>query len=348
VISNNISSSDPAKASVAGQQVTALQQGFANLTLDTLFSVSHDAAGGDGYLDCDGSNMSNQSQFTLNIISNCTSAWTPWSACTSHQQTRHDKAGCTAVDETQACNSAPSVPNVSGPASGNISTSYDFSANGSIDPDNDSIQYQFDWGDGNISSWTSLVASGASSIASHVYASAGTYQIKTQAQDQYGAQSGWSAPFSFSASVVPPTPVPGQCKTPPNNQTYCAPSSPPSVPASSLCDKYDSARPPALSGSGPWSWTCYGQNGGSDMGCNAIVVPQLVGQCGTANGTAFCQGRLPTDADLCSSGTPIPGASSIDTNSYDISWQCQGTCGGSTVSCNAKGTKSCGWVETNP
>lgn len=69
------------------------------------------------------------------------------------------------------------------------------------------------------------------------------------------------------------------------------------------------------------------------------------GKCGTADGKTICDNSRPT---LCED----PETASIDYpdwgSIYDISWTCGGSCGGSTASCSAKGTKSCGWIETNP
>jgi len=95
------------------------------------------------------------------------------------------------------------------------------------------------------------------------------------------------------------------------------------------------------------NWTCT-DDCGNTKSCSAVVQPRVDGACGTANGGSFCQGRTPTDAELCSAGTSDPSASSIDINAYQVSWTCQGTCGGGTVSCSARGTKACGWIETNP
>lgn len=96
---------------------------------------------------------------------------------------------------------------------------------------------------------------------------------------------------------------------------------------------------------GNTSWSC--SNGcGTTVQCSAFVNPKINGTCATTD--SFCQARTPTDANLCSSGTPNPGASSINVDTYQTTWQCQGTCGGSTASCSAKGTKACGWIETNP
>lgn len=126
------------------------------------------------------------------------------------------------------------------------------------------------------------------------------------------------------------------------NQTFCAGSS---GPTSNLCA---AGTPSGVSGSGPWSWTC--DCGGSTVACTTLIAPQTLtnGQCGTADGGSFCGGRIPTNEELCSAGTPVPGASSLNLDVYEVTWQCQGVCGGANADCSAKGTKACGWIETTP
>jgi len=82
-------------------------------------------------------------------------------------------------------NSSPNTPSVpNGPANGFIQTDYGFSSTAS-DPDNDTLQYRFDWGDGVISGW-------GNSTQSHSWSSTGNYCVKARAMDGNGATSGWS------------------------------------------------------------------------------------------------------------------------------------------------------------
>ena len=82
-------------------------------------------------------------------------------------------------------NSSPNTPSVpNGPANGFIQTDYGFSSTAS-DPDNDTLQYRFDWGDGVISGW-------GNSTQSHSWSSTGNYCVKARAIDGNGATSGWS------------------------------------------------------------------------------------------------------------------------------------------------------------
>ncbi len=80
-------------------------------------------------------------------------------------------------------NSKPNTPgSPSGPSSGIVGQSLSFSAY-TTDPDDDDIAYQFDWGDGDLSSWSSYVASGDTVSQDHIYAVEGTYEVRARARD---------------------------------------------------------------------------------------------------------------------------------------------------------------------
>ena len=76
----------------------------------------------------------------------------------------------------------PSTP--SGLSSGFHQTSYSFSTS-AVDPDEDPLEYNFDWGDGAISGW-------GSTPRSHSWSSSGSFCVRAQARDSYGAFSEWS------------------------------------------------------------------------------------------------------------------------------------------------------------
>ncbi len=100
----------------------------------------------------------------------------------------------------------PNIPSVlSGPDSGYINYSYTFSTT-TTDPNGDSISYQFDWGDDSLSPWSSYVPSGDSVQMDHSWSSEGTYNIKANAKDKYGLESGWSPEHSIIISIVPNLP----------------------------------------------------------------------------------------------------------------------------------------------
>ncbi|MDD5696485.1 MAG: hypothetical protein PHO90_00735, partial [Candidatus Pacebacteria bacterium] len=137
----------------------------------------------------------------------------------------------------------------------------------------------------------------------------------------------------FIANNVAFAAVNGDCG-PLDGNYYREPFSPP---ASSLCS---AGTPSSVSGSGPWSWTCRGIDGGSNDYCSAqktsvssalCCCTPVNGQCGSSNGGTFSS--APT-YNLCSSGTQ----SSVS-GSGPWSWNCSGKNGGATVSCSANKTQ---------
>jgi hypothetical protein len=71
-----------------------------------------------------------------------------------------------------------------------------------LDPNGDQIKYYFDWGDGT-GTWTGYYNSGATSSASHSWSSTGSYSVKVKAQDQKGAESGWSNTLTTTIQMDP-------------------------------------------------------------------------------------------------------------------------------------------------
>ncbi len=70
----------------------------------------------------------------------------------------------------------PTTP--SGTTSGSTGTSYTYSTGGASSNLGHTVQYQFDWGDGNTSGWLPV----GTTSASHTWSSAGTYSVKAQAR----------------------------------------------------------------------------------------------------------------------------------------------------------------------
>lgn len=98
------------------------------------------------------------------------------------------------------------------------------------------------------------------------------------------------------------------------------------APTTNLCAI--SSAIPAVTGSGPWSWTCSGINGGADTTCTASLLPPAVdGVCGPAHGVAVS--TIPTTG-LCTSGT----ASSVN-GTGPWTWDCAGQNGGANAPCSA-------------
>jgi len=95
--------------------------------------------------------------------------------------------------------STPNTP--TGPSSGQVGVSLDFSTGGSTCSQGHAVEYQLSWGDGAYSTWSSLTS------ASHSYSSAGTYQVKAHArctQDTF-VTSGWSSTKAVTISAAPPS-----------------------------------------------------------------------------------------------------------------------------------------------
>ncbi len=95
------------------------------------------------------------------------------------------------------------------------------------------------------------------------------------------------------------------------------------APTSGLCSAGTAS---ALSGSGPWSWSCQGLYGGNSASCSASPPP-LNGACGPANGVGTSS--APTTG-LC-----IAGSASAVSGTGPWDWTCQGAYGGGNASCSA-------------
>ncbi len=83
----------------------------------------------------------------------------------------------------------PPAPN--GPYTGETYTIYDFSAV-TTDSYGDSLQYQFDWDDGQVSRWTNPVASGETLVWNHGWTAPGTYLVRVHVIDARQMTSDWS------------------------------------------------------------------------------------------------------------------------------------------------------------
>jgi len=95
-------------------------------------------------------------------------------------------------------NRSPEKPDIiSGPNTGNTGYSYKYFIR-TTDPDNDKIQYRFDWDSENshdYSKWTTLTISGDSDSLSHKWEKPGNYILRAQAKDELGKTSSWSSGF---------------------------------------------------------------------------------------------------------------------------------------------------------
>ena len=78
-------------------------------------------------------------------------------------------------------NLPPTIPEVDGPQDGTKDTEYNYTAL-STDADNDTIQYVFNWGDGETNT-TEFLSNGTSTTQTHSWTSAGVYTITVKASD---------------------------------------------------------------------------------------------------------------------------------------------------------------------
>ena len=127
--------------------------------------------------------------------------------------------------------------------------------------------------------------------------------------------------------TTPPTPVSGICGAS-NGQTL------PSVPMTNLCN---SGIPTAVAGSGPWTWSCTGLNGGANSPiCSANPLPPPVAW--VCSSTVTGPQSSPLSNGSCNLGTVL-GFGSTGTNPINYSWSCSGTNGwANSPSCNASYT----------
>ena len=95
-------------------------------------------------------------------------------------------------------NSPPGTPTITGTVNGTVREEYWYRF-ASIDPDNNPVTCEIDWGDGSAVESQDF-ASGEQGWASHTYTRSGAYTIKAKARDTLGAESDWG-----TLSVTMPT-----------------------------------------------------------------------------------------------------------------------------------------------
>jgi hypothetical protein len=101
-------------------------------------------------------------------------------------------------------NTPPYKPDTpQGPHEGDIDFSYIFTTSTS-DPENHEIYYQWDWGEGQTTSWIGPYQSGESVEQSHSWQEPGVYTIKVRAKDMYGSESSWSEIHAIIIGNLPP------------------------------------------------------------------------------------------------------------------------------------------------
>jgi len=110
------------------------------------------------------------------------------------------ESGSSYMFEKTSLNQPPSPPDIDGPTTVKAMISYQWNFT-SVDPDNDDVFYQINWGDNVISNWSGPYTSGEPDPESHVYQIKGTYTIKARAKDASGAVSDWT-PFGIRVPLL--------------------------------------------------------------------------------------------------------------------------------------------------
>ncbi|MEO0136908.1 MAG: PQQ-binding-like beta-propeller repeat protein [candidate division WOR-3 bacterium] len=89
-------------------------------------------------------------------------------------------------------NKNPGVPSITGPTEVFVGEEDTFFVS-AVDPDEDSLSYLIDWGDGNFTRWSDYYASGDTGSFTHRFATESLYYLKAIAKDLNGDTSDWSS-----------------------------------------------------------------------------------------------------------------------------------------------------------
>jgi len=76
----------------------------------------------------------------------------------------------------------------------------------SSDPDDDDVQYGWNWTGGDVEeltvdNWTGFSPSGQGILTSHIWDEEGNYEIRVKARDIHGAEGDWSDPLYVTMPV---------------------------------------------------------------------------------------------------------------------------------------------------
>jgi hypothetical protein len=83
-------------------------------------------------------------------------------------------------------NDPPKAPIINGPTSGKAGNTYSYSFV-SVDPDDDDVYYEIDWGDGQVDPWDGPHESNKKITRNHTWTFQGTFTIMVRAKDVYDA-----------------------------------------------------------------------------------------------------------------------------------------------------------------
>jgi len=126
----------------------------------------------------------------------------------SKLELNHDADYTSSRIEIKWENRPPNKPDLDGPTTGEVGTSYMYTAK-ATDPDKDRVCYKFDWDDGQTSDWSSYVDSGEEYTRAHFWKTEGYYDVGAKAKDEnYNTESKWA-----TLSVYIPRNKPSGCLT---------------------------------------------------------------------------------------------------------------------------------------
>ncbi|MCX6665831.1 MAG: C25 family cysteine peptidase [Euryarchaeota archaeon] len=192
--------------------ITDRDEDLLNWTITTAPAIGENTAINDsgGIKTCDIFNVAYSTTYSwfVNVKESGSENWTnvSYSFTTEQEpQQQYFGGGNPPVEPPVDPNTPPNTPAApTGTTTGYIDTNYTYSTN-ATDPNIDQIQYRFDWDDGNISEWTSLVPSGTFFSMSHQWSSIGVYHVVACARDEHNIESNWSFALTVTIEVVPST-----------------------------------------------------------------------------------------------------------------------------------------------
>lgn len=88
-------------------------------------------------------------------------------------------------------NKAPQPPEISGPETGLVGENYEYVFT-AVDPEDDSVIYYIEWGDGSFEDWIGPYNSGEELHVNHTWDEKDSYTIRAKAKDIHGDESNWS------------------------------------------------------------------------------------------------------------------------------------------------------------
>lgn len=96
--------------------------------------------------------------------------------------------------EVTGTNYPPNIMSLDGPSILELNSSGMFSVS-AVDPEGSNVRYRFDWGDSNITEWSSYMQSGENWSAPHCWNVSGLFGVRAQSMDVFEQTSAWSTPL---------------------------------------------------------------------------------------------------------------------------------------------------------